>query len=172
MKYTSKILSYTLGLLLLALLASCGGDKNRTQPSPTPISIDESGLVSLLKNPGQETLVVNFWATWCAACRGEMNILHEVARDRPEARFALVSLDFVGTRESKLLPYLEGHDVRLPVYHLDRADSLDILERQVPGFVGAIPVTLVISPGGAVATRLHGRVHRQELEDAIASAAR
>jgi hypothetical protein len=92
-----------------------------------------------------------------------MGILHDIARERPGARFALVSVDFPGTRESRLLPYLAREKVTLPVYHLESDQALSILDRKISNFVGAIPVTWVVGPGGRPAGHLNGRVIRAEL---------
>jgi thiol-disulfide isomerase/thioredoxin len=53
---------------VLAILAFAG--LLAAQPKLT--AVDESGYQKLLAAQKGKVLLVDFWATWCAACRAEM----------------------------------------------------------------------------------------------------
>lgn len=135
-------------------------------PPPTVPLLDEAGLGALLTNPDQQTLVVNFWATWCGPCVAELGTLHGVAADHPEVRFVLVSVD---TAQDHVVVerFVEEHDVVLPVLHLAVPDTTGSLRRRVPGWPDSIPYTLVLGPGGQARARLDGVVTADRLADAL-----
>ncbi len=105
---------------------------------------DLDGREVRLEDLRGRTVVLNFWASWCAPCRKELPVLQRWADELAGSpvRFVVISIDEDVRNAARLARKLDLH---LPLYH-DGPDGLaDRLE--VPG----LPATLVIGPDGQVA---------------------
>ncbi|MFK8162708.1 MAG: TlpA disulfide reductase family protein [Lewinella sp.] len=108
---------------------------------PVYTSFDE--VVSLFDYAKEdETLVINFWATWCQPCVEELPYFEQLARET-DARVVMVSLDFKKDVATKLKKFVEGRDLKLPVIALADGDYNAWIDRVDPSWGGAIPVTLI-----------------------------
>jgi hypothetical protein len=68
-------------------------------------------------------------------------IRKEYARDN--VKVLLVSLDFPGQVDSRLIPFLEKHGIRSEVLVLDDPDANKWINKVHPEWSGAIPATLI-----------------------------
>ncbi|MDX9759816.1 MAG: TlpA disulfide reductase family protein [Bacteroidota bacterium] len=104
-------------------------------------------LAPLFHARGDTTVIVNFWATWCAPCVEELPYFEELTRDRGDAPYQviLVSLDFRTQLERRLLPFVRERNIRSTVVVLDDADANAWIDRIDPAWSGAIPATLVFN---------------------------
>jgi len=121
------------------------GELSATRPDMTLRRLDGEGERSLA-DLDDETVVINFWATWCTACLLEMPDLEQLSRRfAGKVRFLGVSLD-------------EGKDdVDILTFAAERGTSYEQLwgtiEDQAPfsslagAPVGSIPLTAVIHEG-------------------------
>lgn len=89
-----------------------------------------------------QTLVINFWATWCKPCVEEIPFFEQLA-DETDARIIMVSLDFKKDVATKLKKFLAQRDLKLPVIALADGDYNAWIDRVDPSWGGAIPVTLI-----------------------------
>ncbi|MCB9796277.1 MAG: TlpA family protein disulfide reductase [Alphaproteobacteria bacterium] len=96
-------------------------------------------LVTLSELQGQ-TVVLNFWATWCGPCRQEIPAFSEFAREHPEVPVYGVATD--GDAQS-LRKAKAALGIDYPVLVADKATlaSYDI---------STIPTTVIVGPGGEV----------------------
>jgi thiol-disulfide isomerase/thioredoxin len=118
-----------------------------------------NGRATDLTLPGQVTLV-NFWATWCAACRTELPILERLSGAMADrgVRVIAISVD-QGGRET-VTPFLRSLNIkRLPVYldpeglvaHADRENR-----RNAPFALYGMPISYVIDRAGRIVGYLPG----------------
>ncbi len=94
-----------------------------------------------------KTLVVNYWATWCAPCIKELvyfEELHEKYKDQ-QVEVVLVSIDFKNQYDRRLVPFVEKRGLQARVIHLADPKTNDWIERVDPEWSGAIPATQIIS---------------------------
>lgn len=112
-----------------------------------PLYEDFDALAPLFEASGDTTVVVNFWATWCAPCVEELPHFEELTRTRGsrKLRVILVSLDFRRQWEKRLLPFIRKNDLRSTVVVLDDADANAWIDRVDPAWSGAIPATMVFN---------------------------
>lgn len=110
-------------------------------PYPVYSSFDQ--VAALFDEASDEqTLVINFWATWCKPCVEEIPYFEQLANET-DARVIMVSLDFKKDVATKLKKFVEQRKMKLPVIALADGDYSGWIDRVEPSWAGAIPVTLI-----------------------------
>lgn len=102
-------------------------------------------LKPLLEIDNDTTYVVNFWATWCKPCIEELPAfqqLYETYKNQ-KVHLILVSLDFEKQLTTKLIPYLNKHNIQGEVPILSQKGMNDWIEQIHPSWTGALPATLI-----------------------------
>jgi len=91
------------------------------------------------------TYVINFWATWCGPCVAELPYFFEVEQQYTgtNVKFVYVSLDFLKSLETKLVPFLENRNISNKVVVLDQKDVNSWMHKIDKKWSGAIPATLI-----------------------------
>ena len=113
----------------------------------------QTRLTELRGEPG----ILNFWASWCVACRDE----HSILMNLDEANVRVVGINFRDDR-SQALRWIEfyGDPYRFSLY-----DSAGALGAKLA--VDALPVTFVIDTDGRVAYRHLGPLNSSIVEEVI-----
>jgi len=91
------------------------------------------------------TYVINYWATWCGPCVKELPYFEQLlkAYSHYKTKVILVSLDFPKKVDSKLLPFLNKHNIQSEVVILDDPKSNIWIDKVDLSWEGAIPVTII-----------------------------
>lgn len=100
-----------------------------------------------LLHPGNDSIFVfNFWATWCAPCVKELPYFEELYAKKKDQKFKLylISLDFLKQVETKLVPFMEKHQLQGEVMVIKDPDPNTWIDKVSPEWSGAIPITLVV----------------------------
>jgi thiol-disulfide isomerase/thioredoxin len=99
------------------------------------------GEVASLDDLDGRTVVVNFWAEWCAPCRRELPVLDawHTELDGRDVTFVAISIDREARRARRLA---EDLGLDLPLYH-DGPEGL-AATLDLP----ALPITYVVDPDG------------------------
>jgi thiol-disulfide isomerase/thioredoxin len=121
--------------------------------------IDAAGMRALRRNPTGKTLLVNFWATWCAPCAAEFPDLLNTWRMYRKRPFELVTVSVNYPDEEKAVrAFLEKYHAasrnRLP----ETRDPHSLVQAFDPSWPGAVPYSVVLAPGGEVLSRTSGQV--------------
>jgi peroxiredoxin len=115
------------------------------KPAPRFAAQDIAGRTIRLDGYRGKYLLVDFWATWCAPCIGELPRLQAAYRTYHDAGFEIVS---VSLDESKTAVVDFTNVRKLPWPQIHNASSTADL---VDAFaVGSIPATYLIDPEGTV----------------------
>jgi len=142
-----KIILVALGLLLGANLTGSGefSEKSDTESKVEVLNFDELEPMLCPERAGEETIVVNFFATWCQPCVREMPYFLELYEEYREEglRFIIVSLDFPQHLESRLLPFIEENNIEAEVYLLDDTRQNYWIPKVSEDWSGSIPATIV-----------------------------
>lgn len=103
-----------------------------------------------------QTVILNFWATWCGPCKAEIPELSAFARDNPQVALIGVSVD-EGMPLPRLRRFVETNDMAYTVVH----DPTGASSR---GWgVSSLPTTYALSPDGHIVDHKVGRVDRAAL---------
>lgn len=157
-KRIRQVLVAAVCILLLATVghAAEGVTVGKTMPSFTLTAL-EGGSVTLA--PSDKVTVINFWATWCPPCRGEMPELDAFYRQNSDkVVFYTVNL---GESAATVKSFIDKNHYSLPVL-LDENNAVGELYR-----IQYIPTTLVIDKSGVIQFRTSGPVTKQQLESIV-----
>ena len=116
--------------------------------------VDREGRTRSLKDWQGKSLVVNFWATWCAPCRREIPLLQRIARDRASQGFEVVGIavDF----RDKVLAYADEMKIGYPLL-IGEQDALDAAAAFGVDAIG-FPFTVFTDAQGRVITAQMGEL--------------
>lgn len=122
---------------------------------------DLQGQPRSVRDWSDRSLLINFWATWCAPCRAEMPLLQALqdARDPQEFTVLGIAVD----REPAVSKFLTETGISYPNL-IGQQAAMDAAETFGPEFVG-LPFTVLVAPGGAVLGLHAGEIDAAELDD-------
>ena len=101
-----------------------------------------------------DAVLLNFWATWCRPCLGEIPVLQEM-EEREGLRVVGIAIDEHGAET--VVPFVEEHQIRYTIVLGDQ----DLFLR-FDGF--GIPHTLLLGPDHRIVRIYRGPVSAEELE--------
>jgi thiol:disulfide interchange protein len=110
-----------------------------------------------------KVVVVDFWATWCVPCLGEIPGFNKIQHDYGPKGVAVVGVSMDEDGASAVQPFLKKHQmdytIALGPQPLFKQFSLDEL-----------PVTVIFGRDGKIAKRFDGFTKEQEIEAAVQAA--
>lgn len=145
------------------MFAGCDPKSTRDAPAAPDFSLERlrgEETLSLADFRGR-TLVIDFWATWCAPCLEQIPLLNAFAAEYEQVAVVGVAVDAEGRRV--VAPFAETHGINYPVLLGDEG-----LARRygAPGF----PSLAIVDPGGRM-TSLHvGLIEPEALREAVEAA--
>ncbi|MCD6671748.1 MAG: TlpA family protein disulfide reductase [Burkholderiaceae bacterium] len=110
-------------------------------------------------------LVVNFWATWCPPCVGEMPELSEMQRDYAARGLQIVGIGIDSNKNIR--QFAEKMPMSYPLLVAGTGGAE--LTRRFGNTSGSLPFTAVIDREGRIRHRILGRFDNAELRAAIAA---
>lgn len=140
--------------------ASRDAELARHAKEPVPldkITVDE--IKALRQNNTDKTLLVNFWATWCAPCKEEFPELLDTWRMYRKRPFQLVTVSVNYPDEEKAVRgFLDAQHASSRNLMSATMDPHELARAFDPEWKGGVPYTVVIAPGGRVLSRTNGKV--------------
>ncbi|HEV2127230.1 MAG TPA: TlpA disulfide reductase family protein [Thermomicrobiales bacterium] len=139
-------------------------------PRPAPefelALMNGEGTVSLEELRGN-TVVVNFWASWCAPCREEMPALQESAEAHAGDEVVFVGVGAKNDKQDAAEAFVEEFGITYPIGRdTEGGDSLSgQIEKAfgVPGY----PATFFITPEGMINQIVFGPLEIEDLDTYI-----
>jgi thiol-disulfide isomerase/thioredoxin len=100
--------------------------------------------------PGQQWLVLNYWAEWCGPCRTEIPELNHLADELKDKNVGVFGVNFDNVQGEDLKSASEKLGIKFTVLAQDPADLFDLPRSE------ALPVTYIIDNKGKVREQLMG----------------
>jgi peroxiredoxin len=123
---------------------------------------------ALRQNTTGKTLLVNFWATWCAPCTAEFPELQKTWRMYRKRPFELVTVSINYPDEEKgVRRFLESQHASSRNLLSDTMDPYELMKAFDPEWNGSVPYSMAIGPDGSVLYRENGRVDILKVRRAI-----
>lgn len=138
-------------------------DQKKTAPDFTVY--DQNGNPVLLSSLRGKPVVLNFWASWCPPCRGEMPGFDTVYRElKDSVQFMMVDLTD-GTRETQETgaEYIKSQGYAFPIYFDLEGEAAEIYG------ITSIPTTVIIDKDGKIVSTSRGAVAEGILREKIAA---
>ena len=118
---------------------------------------DAATLKALRANVTDKTILVNFWATWCAPCTAEIPDLVETWRMYRKRPFDLVTVSINYPDEEKAVrKFLESSMAASRNYISGTMDPYELMRAFDPDWNGGVPYSMIIAPGGQVIAKFSG----------------
>lgn len=150
--------------ILLACVVFLAVSATGQQAPPALDLQDLKGGHHKLQDYKGKVVLLNFWATWCVPCAGEMPLLSEMQR-RYKNKIVVIaaSIDDEMDRDN-LKPFLHKHQA--DNLTLMVGPTLDTLSDF--GMGGSLPGTVFINAKGEIVGKKEGALKRPELEKRLA----
>ena len=121
---------------------------------------DRDGQLRSLADWPDKSLIVNFWATWCAPCRREIPLLQQLQREHAAEGFQVVGIavDF----RDKVLAYASDMQIDYPLL-IGEQEALDAAAAFGVATVG-LPFTVFSDARGRIVTAHLGELTAAEAD--------
>ena len=143
--------------------AAASSESVQKTPAPDFTVFDENGSKVKLSDFKGKPVVLNFWASWCPPCKGEMPHFNEqYANVKNDVVFMMIDLvDGERETQAKGQNYMKEQGFDFPVYF----DS----EQQAAGVYGIsyIPDTFFIDKDGYIVKSYQGAIDEDTLTEGI-----
>jgi thiol-disulfide isomerase/thioredoxin len=121
---------------------------------------DRAGKATSIASFGGKSLIINFWATWCAPCRSEIPLLEALHSEWAGRDVSVVGIavDY----PDKVLEFADRFKIRYPLLigEQDALDAAASLGVQSPVF----PFTVFTDRRGEIVALFIGELHRPQAE--------
>jgi thiol-disulfide isomerase/thioredoxin len=111
-------------------------------------AIDKSTSPLVLSSLKGKTVVMDFWATWCAPCRAQQPLIEKVEKEFQAARDVLFVAVDSDEDPSLVAPFVKEQGWKNQGYFEAG------LARQLT--IASIPTVLIINPNGQISSRMIG----------------
>ena len=130
--------------------------------------IDATAIKALRQNATDKTILVNFWATWCAPCTAEFPELQTIFRMYRKRPFDLVTVAINYPDEEKgVRRFLESQHASSRNYLSATMDPYELVRAFDPEWNGGVPFSMLIAPGGKVLMKTSGVIEPLQTKRAI-----
>jgi thiol-disulfide isomerase/thioredoxin len=121
------------------------------KPLPALAFTDADDKPMSLADYKGKTVLVNFWATWCAPCVKEMPSLDRLQAEMGKDRFVVLPLSLDGPSRPKVAPfYAERKIASLGIFFDKGKKAMGALE------ISVLPTSVLVDPQGREIGRLEG----------------
>ncbi|MDR2713912.1 MAG: TlpA family protein disulfide reductase [Coriobacteriales bacterium] len=139
------------------------GDRSSLELAPDFTMTDSKGNEIKLSDLRGKPVVLNFWASWCPPCKGEMpefNVVYEELGS--EVEFVMLNLLDTNETPDDALAFVQSQGYSFPVY-------FDLQQEGALAYnVRAIPATVLIDKDGCLVAVQPGALDEKTLREGIA----
>ena len=131
--------------------------------APDFIVYDAAGNSVKLSDFKGKPVVLNFWASWCPPCKGEMPDFNEVyAKEKGKVQFLMINMtDGQQETQKTASNFVKSKGFSFPIYFDSEQQAADVYG------ISAIPATWFISKDGIVLNSYEGAIDKDTLTKEI-----
>ena len=130
------------------------------RPAPGFTLTDSKKMPITLSDLKGKVVLLDFWATWCAASKVEMPWYAEFESRYRSSGLAIIGVSMDDEGWAIVSPYLDGRPVTYPIVLGDH----DVADRFG---LASLPITLLIDRNGKIAAKHFGLVDKADVENEI-----
>lgn len=99
-------------ILLAAAIPALAGAQSGKMPAVTVQNLNGQKVSTANWENGGNPMIINFWATWCAPCKRELNAINDLYPDwQKETGVKVMAVSIDDTRSmNRVKPYVNGQD--------------------------------------------------------------
>jgi len=121
------------------------------KPMPDLAFTDANDKPAKLADYKGKTVLLNFWATWCAPCVKEMPSLDKLQAEMGKDKFVVLPLSLDGPSKPKVAPfYADRKLANLGIYFDKGKKALGALD------ISVLPTSVLVDPEGREIGRMEG----------------
>lgn len=131
---------------------------------------DQNGIIHNLSDYKGKTVFINFFATWCPPCRGEMPDINELYKEYGENKEDVIILIMAAPNVSRegskedIVKYLDENNFEFPVLMDEGGKFLNRYQ------VSAFPTTFIVNENGEFVKKTSGAMNKATMEKIIEDA--
>lgn len=162
-----KILSSRLILLWISFLifGSCSQKQERLkagEPAPLFTLQDPSGQTISLKQLSGKTILLHFWADWCADCRAEFPKLQAAYKKLKNHNFEIIAIN-VGQSREHVQSFIESYHL---TFFMAMDENTDIAKLY---HIKGLPTNYFLKPNLTIHKIIIGWVHDEQIRKILSS---
>jgi thiol-disulfide isomerase/thioredoxin len=147
------------GISIFLLLGTLGFGGESDSPSQFSLNDTHGNTQNIGKYKGK-IVVLNFWATWCTACRHEMPLLAEMQKKYQDKDVVVLGAAVDDEKTQPLVqPFAEKNKIPFPLLVGATSDQMKQLQ-----LGEAIPATAFFDADGNLIGRVLGELQKSDLQ--------
>ncbi len=148
----------------LSMLAPQDTEAGLTTPIPEQLPAfslkDRNGNATPISKWHGKSLIINFWATWCAPCRREMPLLQGLDRDWAAQDFRVIGIAV--DQHDSVVAFADALGIAYPVL-IGEEDALEVAA-QLGVTSPAFPFTVFTDRQGQIVALYLGELHKAQTD--------
>jgi len=136
----------------------------RPAPAPPVLGWDQAGKPFTVADARGQVVFVNFWATWCGPCRGEIPGMTRVYDKYKTKGFEIVGVALDNGGWDDVKPWLQKNPINYPIVIGDQSLT------DAYGGVEGIPTTFIVDRKGNIQSKHVGGLREEEFEKLVKTA--
>lgn len=157
-------LAALMATLVIAMAAPLNAGNAATGAIPEQLPafalMDRDGRTTPIGTWHGKSLIINFWATWCAPCRREMPLLQSLDRDWARREFRVIGIAV--DRRDSVLAFANSLHITYPLL-IGEQDALDVATALGVTSAG-FPFTVFTDRRGRIVALFLGELHKTETD--------
>lgn len=112
--------------------------------------VDLNGKKVSIKNYRGKAVMLNFWATWCPPCRGEMPSMEVLWNKSKDKKFVILAVSVDQKKTSDVVKFIKENEYTFPVFHDISGELSEMF------LVRSIPTTYLLDGNGVIVSKESG----------------
>ena len=146
--------------LVVLAFASVAARAAAAQKAPD-FTWESNGKTVHLSDLSGHVVVLNFFATWCGPCQGEMPAFTAASRDLASSGVVIVGVDSGSDSVESVVSFAQRYGIGYQLV-VDTSDNIGNAYS-----IDAFPTTIVVAPNGDMVSRMEYPMSELQLERAV-----